>query len=227
MDTLKIKKFFNRRVGGLGLGLILITAYVSLKWGLVGGVSPSFLWYSFWFSMLTLGAVGADIFSDDNIWIYNSLRKIEDDASLSPNDKMEMIRYHLGIAVRRHFSIFLRVGDTRGLDYLRMKVKRLLKGDVVVKELVVLVLYALYDLFLRGGALDIGHPWDILALLGGLVTLKVLDADKGFPGLVATMYEEAVNRDRAVREQLAVIEDYISQLGLLFNREFERAGAAP
>ena len=166
--------------------------------------------------MLILSAVAADLFTTTtDSWIYNSLKNIEN-SNGTPTEKMNLIKFYLSQAVSRHYSIFMEVnGFESTLKKLVANIGKIMRGSITIKELIVLVLYALYDLILKGGLLGFNNPTDIMVLFGGIVILKIIDAKTGFPLLIANMYKEA-HEEREVGQNLIIMENFIKQLGHFF-----------
>jgi hypothetical protein len=218
----KLKEILNRKAGGLGLALIVIVAYIGIKYSITR-LNPNFIWYSCWFTIIVLNALAVDLFSNKgDIWIYNSLRDIEQKQNINSEEKLNLIKYHLDQAVKRYMSVFLLVNgfETKWIR-IKKEIKKILTGVITIKELLIIVAYALYDLFFRSGLIDIVAPWDVLVLFSVLTMIKIVDASKGFPSLVAEMYREA-KKEGNYEQRLEVIGSYIKQLGALFNINYDK-----
>ena len=212
--------FFNKKVGGFGLGLVIISAYIGFKFKITG-LNDVFLWYTIWFIAIVFSALAADLFQKNDDWIYNSLKNIET-MNISSEEKMKLFRFQLSQAVSRWYTVFMQVnGFSSTFKKLLANTGKIFKGIISIKELLILVLWAMYDLVLRGGILSFTNPFDILFLFTGLVGLKIVDASKGFPSLVADMYKESMEeRDSSLG--LTIMEAFIVQLGYLFAAEQEK-----
>lgn len=219
MVSEQTKEFLNRKAGGYGLALIIIIAYISLKYGLAINIY-NFIWYSIWFTVIILQGLAADLFgTNGSIWVYNSLCEIET-KEIDPKDKLNLIKYHLEQAVKRYGVVFFE--DIEGtFGKVLEELKRITKGIITVKELIVILMYALYDLVLRNGLIDIPVPFDVLVLFLGIVGIRIIDAGKGFTSILVKLYNEAFNKEAKQEHKLDMIGTYIKQLGALFNIHYD------
>ena len=213
----KTKEFFDRKAGGGGLALIILIAYASLKL-VEKGICTNTLYSIAWIFMILICALAVDLFKlTKDSSIYNSLVQIETQ-SISNEEKVVLIKQQLQLAVDRYNTIFFMANDfTQLITTLREDGKRILNGVISVKELIVILLYTLYDLVIREGALSLTSPWDKGVIFLGLVFIKIIDAQNGFASIIAQMYKEAkntINHDEA----LVILTDYIKQLVFLYDR---------
>ena len=214
--------FLNKKVGGFGLGLIFLSAYLGVKFGIVG-LGGALAWGTIWFTALILSALAADLFSQTkDVWVYNTLKNIQS-SNLPFDEKKNAWKFILEQAVNRWYSIFIKVN---GFDNVVKKsaanLQKIFKGIITIKELIIIVAWALFDLVIREGLLGLTNPIDVIVLFGGLAALKIVDANSGFPSLVADMYKDAMKEKNPDFDQLAM-EDWIRQLGTLFTVDQEKA----
>jgi len=208
------QSFWNRKVGGVALGITILILYIGFKVVNVG-ISPTFFWYSFWFFSIIINALMTDLFQNTETWIFNSMHEIER-KDIDDKLKFDILKEQLGIAVNRYDSIFFAVN---GKDWGKI-FKRIWGGSITVKELIVVFLYAIYDLVLKSGYLSMLDPWDIMIVFSCLIGLKIIDAKTGFAGLVTEMYNKAF-KEEYTSTTLNVIRGYIRQICLLFHINFE------
>lgn len=215
MKKIKDKqKLWNKKVGGLPLGIAILVLYIGFKIVNVG-ISPTFFWYSFWFTTIIINALLTDLFQNVDTWIFNSMYEIER-KDIKDEMKFEILKEQLGIAVNRYDTVFFAVnGKKFGKIF-----KRVIKGSITVKELIVIFLYAIYDLVLKMGYLSMLDPYDIFILFTALVGLKIIDANSGFASIVTEMYGKLFN-ETYTSTTLATIRGYIRQLCLLFHIDYE------
>ena len=206
------EKLVNRKVGGISLAILLIIGYIGFKWARVGIVAD-FIWYSIWFCVIIINALVSDLFESNDAWIFNSLKSIEVQ-KITPEEKIKQIRIQLGIAVNKYSSVFYIVNKNKFIS-------KIVHGRITVKEVIVIFLYAIYDLVLRNANLSIIEPYDIIILFGVMITLRIIDASKGFASLIANMYDE-VFKDRDANITMDIISDYITQLCNFYNSEMEK-----
>ena len=206
------EKLINRKVGGISLAILLIIGYIGFKWARVGIVAD-FMWYSTWFCVIIINALVSDLFESNDAWIFNSLKSIEVQ-KITPEEKIKQIRIQLDIAVNKYSSVFYIVNKNKFMS-------KVIHGRITVKEVIVIFLYAIYDLVLRNANLSIIEPYDIIILFGVMITLRIIDASKGFASLIANMYDE-VFKDRDANITMDIISDYITQLCNFYNSEMEK-----
>jgi hypothetical protein len=210
--------FFNREVGGFGLGLVILSAYVGFKLSLLGismGLdvltNPQFIWYTIWFTGIVFSALATDLFVNNKSWVENAqenLMRID----LKADERVAIIKQQLEIAVDRYQSVFILVnGFDKTWKRVWANVSKIYKGHITVKELLIIVVYALWDLVIRNGLTNLENPFDIVVLFLGLTVLKVVDANSGFAGLVAEMYKE-LDEDKSPEIMLTLWANYIKQL---------------
>jgi hypothetical protein len=211
------ENFWNKKAGGFSLGLFLIIAYIGFKSIRTSWTSPYFWWYSIWFMAIVINSLTSDLFENSTSWIYTSLEKLET-SEMSPEDKLKYIRTQLSIAVSRYNSVFLMLS---GRSNFSGTIKKIFTGKISIKELLIVFAYAMYDLVLRDTNLSFMEPFDIAVLFGVIVFLKIIDANSGFAGLVAEMYEEAF-KERNTDETLEIMVSYIKQLCRKFHIEYEK-----
>lgn len=215
-------KWYDKKAGGLGLGITMIILYIGFKLAKTGittwYLNMPFIWYSVWFVAIIISALATDLFENIESWTVNSLRIIENQAS-TKEERIEMIKTQLDIAVDRYMSVFLIIN---GFDSMFKKisqdVKNISKGVITVKELLVIFLYAVYDLVLRMGALTLVEPYDTLLILGGWVVLQIVDAKSGAAEIIAAMYSEAAEI-KNIDVILNKITQYIKDLAHLYHLE--------
>lgn len=214
----KIVEFMNRKAGGVGLVILMLIPFVSLKY-ITTGWSFSFIFSCVWFTLILITALAVDLFlmSKDS-WIYKSLEKIEKQ-DISKEEKMELIRNQLSLAVERYNIIFFMSNDfTDLIRTIREDLKRILNGTISVKELLVLLAYAMYDLVIRDGAVNLAQPWDKFVIYFGIIVIKLIDAQNGFASIISRMYKE-IKIPMKTEEALDKMTEYIKQLTYLFDRE--------
>ena len=208
------ENFWNKKVGGIALGIGILILYIGVKYVNVG-VSAAFYWYGLWFFAIIINALLTDLFQNTENWIFNSMYEIER-KDIDDDMKFQILRDQLAIAVNRYDTVFFMVN---GSD-IKSTLKRIFKGSITVKELIVIFLYAMYDLVLKGGYLSMLDPYDISILLGALVGLKIIDAKSGFVSLVTEMYNKDLN-EKYTSITLESIRGYIRQLCHLFHINYE------
>ncbi len=211
-------KWYNRKAGGIGLAIIIIIAYIGFKFAKVG-IDVDFVWYALWFIAIIVSALAADLFENIESWTYNSLRIVEN-KSLTKKERVEMIKNQLHIAVDRYMTVFLMVnGFDKLLDKLGAEMKRIYKGVITVKELIIIILYAVYDLVIRQGALTLVEPYDTLIIFAGLIALKVVDANEGVARIIAQMYAESAEEIKDYDGVLAKLANHIKELAHIYHIE--------
>jgi len=188
--------FLSDKVGGFGLGIVILTAYIGYKFSLIGFITPEglinpeFTWYVVWFTGIVFSALSTDLFVNNKLWIENAMENVMR-LDLSVAQRVAIIKQQLEIAVDRYLAVFLLVN---GFDtvWKRLKVNfsKIYKGSITVKELLIIVVYALWDLVIRNGLTNLENPLDICVLFFGLMVLKIVNANSGFASLVAEMYKE-------------------------------------
>jgi len=99
---------------------------------------------------------------------------------------------------------------------VRISVGKVFKGAITTKELLLIVVYALWDLVIRSGVTQLENPFDIVVLFLGLTVLKVIDAKSGFANLVAEMYAE-IDEGKDQEVTLTLWANYIKQLANLYD----------
>jgi len=206
------EQFWNRKVGGISLAILLIIGYIGFKFARVR-LTADFYWYSIWFCVIIINALVSDLFENTDSWIFNSLKSIEEQ-KITPEEKIKQIRIQLDIAVNKYSSVFFMINKNKFFT-------RIFHGRITVKEVIVIFLYAMYDLVLRDANLSIIAPYDIMLLFGVMIILRILDASKGFTSLVASMYDEAF-KDRDASITMDIITDYIKQLCNFYNKEVQK-----
>lgn len=220
---MKKSEFLNRSAGALPLASAIFIAYIYAKYQLVGTIDLfGFAWGSIWFFGILFQALASDLFTEEDTWIYNTLKKIEGQ-NISAKEKMEKIRYHLDVAVKKYMNVFLQVNGLSKFNKIKKYALKVAKGKITVKELLIIGLYALYDLVWKSGTISITEPWDIVFTFGIVIILKIIDANKGFAGILATMWKEAYNAEKSDEHQLTLITEYIQQLGAIFNMTIDEA----
>jgi len=197
----------------LALGITILLVYMSFKFINVQ-LSWSFLWYSLWFGGIVMSALMTELFQNTDTWIYNSLYEIEK-KNITDEMKFKIIKEQLQIAVNRYDTVFFAIN---GKD-VNSVLKRIIGGSITVKELILISLYALYDLVLKGGYLSLIDPYDISVVFIVLVLLRVMDANSGFANLVVEMYNKAFN-EKYTSTTLTTLTGYIRQLCLLFHIDY-------
>jgi len=212
--------FFNRKVGGFGLGLVLLSAYVGFKFSLLGDVNEHFIWYSLWFTGIVFSALATDLFVNNKAWVENAMVNIER-KDIDGKQRVAIIKQQLEIAVDRYMDVFIIVnGFDSTFKRVWANVSKIYKGAITTKELLLIVVYALWDLVIRNGLTHLENPFDIVVLFLGLTVLKVIDANSGFAGLVAEMYKEIdAGKDQEVT--LTLWANYIKQLANLYDLTYE------
>jgi len=211
-------KWYNKKAGGFGLALIIIVAYIGFKIAKVG-VDPSFVWYTGWFIAIVVSALAADLFENIESWTFNSLRIIEK-KGLSSEERVEMIKTQLEVAVDRYMTIFLQVnGFETLLEKLGANANKIYKGVITVKELIIVILYAVYDLVIRQGALTLAEPYDTLIIFAGIVALKIVDANEGVAGIITQMYKESVEEVKDYDGVLLKLANHIKELAHIYHIE--------
>lgn len=136
---------------------------------------------------------------------------------ITDKQKFKILKDQLQIAVNRFDTVFYNINGKNGKTILT----RIIKGSITVKELIVISLYALYDLVLKGGYLKMVDPYDIMVIFVVLVVLKIIDANSGFTQLVTEMYKRAFE-DTYTSTTLDTIKGYIRQLCQLFDIEYNK-----
>jgi len=211
--------FLNQKAGGVGLGILLITTYISIKYSLINEISILFSWQCVWFGLLIIQALVADLFNlKEDSWIYKSLKEIEGQENLPPDEKISLIRFHLEMAVERYMVVFLAVNGLKKWKYITKNLLRIQKGVITIKELIILVLYALYDLVIRSGLLSFTFPIDIIIIFIGLTILKIIDASQGILPILVQMYKVAFS-EKGNTEILKVTSNLIKQLSHIYDME--------
>ncbi|MFX1380753.1 MAG: hypothetical protein ACFFA4_16850 [Promethearchaeota archaeon] len=215
-----IKGWLNRRAGGIWVGIVIIIAFASIKLAFVG-LSWDFLYFSAWFSLIVFSALAFDLFEElESEWIYNSLRKIELDSS-TPRERIQMIHDELDIAVKQHLSLML---AANGLEKFVVKIiakfSLVTKGVISIKEMIVIVAYAFYDIVIAGGTTNIKSAASFL-IIGFYVILKIVDATRGAAGVIALIYNEAKKQTDAVKE-MAEISKLIKLLSQKIGIEYDK-----
>lgn len=193
------KEWFEKEAGTWSLGLILIIAFIGSKIAIYR-IHFNVIWDSLWFTIIILSALTADIFNNAKSWTYNSFQIIEDETT-SKEERIRMIQSQLEIAVDRYMAVFLLVN---GLDTMLKKVSacasKIFKGKITIKELIVILAYAIYNLVLIDLPFELGM-WDEIILFFGIAAIKIVDANAGVAGLIAEMYFEAktvTNTDKSL-----------------------------
>ena len=182
------------------------------------GINESSIWYSLWFFAIIVSALAADLFENVEAWILNSMTIVENKA-VDKGERISMIKNQLDIAVNRYMMVFLQVNGFESLwKRLLIDSKRILKGAITVKELVIIVAYAIYDLIIRNGNLSLTEPYDALLVFAGIIALKTVDAKSGVAEIMAEMYKEASDfKDQDVL--LNKISGYIKALAHIYHIE--------
>lgn len=193
--------------------------YIGIKYVNVR-LSSAFIWYSLWFTGIIINALMSDLFQNTENWIFNSMYEIER-KDITDIQKMKMLKEQLTIAVNRYDTIFFAIN---GKDWKAI-FKRIYKGSITVKELIVITVYMLYDLVLKSGYLTLADPWDVTILLGILIFLKIIDSDAGFSSLVVEMYQKAFN-EKYTSTTLDTIKGYIYQICNIFHINYDEAVAS-
>ena len=210
------KEWFNKEVGNWSLGILLMVAFVSSKIAISGWILDV-LWECVWFAALILSALIADLFNNAETWTYNSFQII-DNIKLTKEERISMIQSQLEIAVNRYMAVFLMVN---GFDTLLKKLgataSKIFKGRITIKEIIVLLAYAVYNLFLVDLTFDAG-PTDEIILFFIIVILKIVDSNAGVAKLIAEMYEE-VEAEGKQDEYLLKIRDRIISLAHIYHIE--------
>ena len=221
----KITNFFNRKVGGFGLGIIIIAAYAGFKYTLSGFpigdiyVNEDFLWYCAWFIAIILSALATDLFVNKEVWVKMTMESLAR-TDINPEEKIAIIKTQLTIEVDRYQSIFMMVnGFESRLKRIGASLAKITKGSITVKELIVVFMYAMWDLVIREGATNLETPYDVLVLFGGIIVLKIVDANSGFAQLVTNMYKEAYS-DKDASIKLTLIGNYIKELANQYDIEY-------
>jgi len=217
---IKTNGFFNKRAGGIGLGLLLIISYLSLKI-IKLGFAWSIVWFGTWFSCIILAALAADLFENTESWIYYSLREIELQRGLSHEERVALIKSQIEIAANQYITIFLLTnGIDKLLERLKEDFKKVWKGVISVKELIVIICYIFYDFIIRGGTLDILNPYDMCIIIVIAGILKMVDATKGAASIIALMYSR-IKESKDPERTLKDLSEYIKQLAIKFNIEYD------
>lgn len=201
--------WYNKKAGGLGLGLLIIIAYISIK-VIKLGFTLNLFWTSLWFMGLVLAALLTDLFENIDSWVQQSF-KIVENQNLSKEQKIESIKNQLEIAQDRYLEVFLMLNYDTLIKSLITRIGKIVKGLITVKELIILVAYALYDLVIREGMLSFLYPYDVAVIFGVLVLLSTLNAKAGIASLIVAMYKEAKDI-KNVDTSLDKIVSYIKQL---------------
>lgn len=210
------KEWFNKEVGNWSLGILLIVAFVSSKIAISGWIWE-ILWECAWFGLLILSALIADLFNNAETWTYNSFQII-DNKNLSKAERISMIQSQLEIAVNRYMAVFLMVnGFDTLLQRLGATASKIFKGRITIKEIIVLLAYAVYNLFLVDFTFDAG-PTDEIILFFIIVILKIVDSNSGVAKLIAEMYME-VEAEGKQDEYLLKIRDRIISLAHIYHIE--------
>jgi len=206
--------FWNQKAGGLSLGIVILALYAGFKFVNVR-VTFEFFWYISWFGAIIINALLTDLFQNTETWIYNSMKEIEN-KDIDDKQKLKILKDQLTIAVNRYDTVFFAIN---GKDMNKI-FTRIIKGSITVKELIVIALYALYDLVLRSGYLSLTEPFDISALFIALVLLNIIGAKSGFANLVVEMYNTAFNKTYT-STTMNTLKGYIRQLCQLFDIEYD------
>lgn len=212
--------FLNEKVGGFGLAIVILTAYVGYKFSMIGYVTPEFTWYVVWFTGIVFSALATDLFVNNKLWIENAMENVMR-KDLNVAQRVAIIKQQLEIAADRYLSVFLLVN---GFDSIWKRVqvnfKKIYKGSITVKELLIIVVYALWDLVIRNGLTNLENPLDICVLFFGLMILKIVNANSGFASLVAEMYKE-IDDNKDQEATLTSWANYIKQLANLYDLTYE------
>ncbi len=216
MSEKKKMDWFNQKVGGFGLAIVILTVYVGYKFSLIGTITPAFAWYVIWFTGIIFSALSTDLFVNNKLWVENAMENITR-IDLSTDQRVAVIKQQLEIAVDRYLTVFLMVnGIDSAIKKAWINVKKIYKGCITIKELLIIVVYALWDLVIRNGLPNLENPLDICVLFFGLMVLKIVDADSGFASLVAEMYKEI---DDSTNQDVILTSwaNYIKQLANLYD----------
>lgn len=208
------QNFWNQKVGGSPLALGILVFYIVVKY-INAGWSYNFLWYSIWFGGIIINALITDLFQNTETWIWNSMKEIER-KDIKDEYKFKLLKDQLKIAVERYDTVFFMIN---GKDWKKI-FNRIINGSITVKELIVIGLYAIFDLVLKNGYLSITEPYDVAILFGVLIILKILDANSGFASLVAEMYKQLYDEEYT-STTMNTIRSYIRQLCLIFHIEYD------
>lgn len=210
------KEWFEKEVGNWSLGLLFMVAFVASKIAIFGWVLD-ILWECVWFGTIIISALIADLFNNADTWTYNSFQII-DNMKLSREERISMIKSQLEIAVDRYMAVFLMVN---GFDSLLKRIgamaNKIFKGRITIKEIIVLLAYAIYNLLLKDLPFDLGAADEIL-LLFIIVILKIIDSNAGVARLIAEMYQE-VELEGKQDEYLLKIRDRIISLAHIYHIE--------
>lgn len=213
-----VKKFLNRKAGGASLAIVIVAAYIATKY-LRTGLSINLIWYGLWFTGFVMSALATDFFENVESWVFESLKKLKGE-NISAEQKVQMIKSQLRIAVKQYDSLFFRVnGIGESLGRIRKRFKKIGRGVISVKELIVIIGYALFDLLIRSGGMSLGEPWDVALPFIILVILRMIGADQGSMAVLVDLYQTAFNQQKQANDKLPLLEDYIKQLAHLFNVE--------
>ena len=163
-----------------------------------------------------LSALTTDLFVNNKAWVENAMVNVER-RDLNVAQRVAIIKQQLEIAVDRYLSVFLLVnGIDSFFKRVRISVGKVFKGAITTKELLLIVVYALWDLVIRSGVTQLENPFDIVVLFLGLTVLKVIDAKSGFANLVAEMYAE-IDEGKDQEVTLTLWANYIKQLANLYD----------
>lgn len=183
------KEWFEKEAGNWSLGLLLVIAFLGTKFAICG-FDLIIVWDTLWFIAIILSALAADLFSNAGTWTENSYKIIENE-KLTKEERMSMIQSQLEVAVNRYMAVFLMVN---GFDSLLKKFgatfNKVFNGKITIKEIIVILSYALYNIILKDTNLDIGHLDEALLFIV-IVAIKIVDANAGVAKLIAEMYLEA------------------------------------
>lgn len=209
--------WYNKKAGGIGLAIIIVLMYVSIKIAKFG-FEYSVLWSSGWFIAIIITALAADLFENIETWIYNNMVIIEK-KGLTPGERITMIKTQLDSAVDRYMALFLLVN---GFDNFLKKawnnIIKIGKGIITIKEAILILSYAMYDLVVRDGALSFMYPYDTLVIFTGFIGLKIINAETGVAGIITAMYKE-IEDIKDINKTLKSITDYIKELAHMYHIE--------
>lgn len=210
------REWFNKEVGNWSLGILLIVTFVASKIAICGWIWE-ILWECLWFGMLIFSALIADLFDNAESWTYNSFQIIEN-TKLTKIERVSMIQSQLEIAVNRYMAVFLMVnGFDSLLKRLGATASKIWKGRITIKEIILLLAYAIYNLFLVDLTFDAG-PMDEIILFFVIVILKIIDANSGVAKLIAEMYLEA-EADTNPDKYLLKVRERIIELAHIYHIE--------
>jgi len=168
---------------------------------------------------IVFSALATDLFVNNKLWVENAMENVMR-VDLSVDQRVAIIKQQLEIAVDRYLSVFLLVNGIDSIwKRIQINFKKIYKGSITVKELLIIVVYALWDLVLRNGLTNLENPFDICVLFFGLMVLKIVDANSGFASLVAEMYKE-IDDNKNQEVILTSWANYIKQLANLYDLTF-------